>query len=59
MFLKRKILRDHVIPAQWEGIKKARVQSVLVEPSPQAHLPEGIYIAWTLVQDRHEMPVRI
>ncbi|XP_023701466.1 uncharacterized protein LOC111861267 [Cryptotermes secundus] len=31
----------------------------LVEPSPQAHPPEGIYVARTLVQDCQEVPVRV
>jgi hypothetical protein len=35
------------------------VENDLVEPSPQAHPPEGIYIARTLVQDRREVPVRV
>jgi hypothetical protein len=42
----------------------ARLESPLgiengqVEESPQAHLPEGIYIARTLVRDRRDVPVR-
>jgi hypothetical protein len=31
----------------------------LLEPSPQAHPPEGIYKARTLVQDRQDVPVRV
>jgi hypothetical protein len=52
------VANDHVIPAQSEGIVMARmpnplgVENRLVEPSPQAHPPEGMYIARTLVQDR-------
>jgi hypothetical protein len=52
------VAKDHVIPAQCEGIVMARmenplgVENGLVEPSQQAHPPEGIYIARTLVQDR-------
>jgi hypothetical protein len=52
------VANDHVIPAQSEGIVMARMQNPLevenrlVEPSPQAHPPEGMYIAKTLVQDR-------
>jgi hypothetical protein len=54
-----------VIPAQCEGIVMARMQNPLrveiglVEPSPQVHPPEGIYIARTLVQDRQEVTVRV
>jgi hypothetical protein len=36
-----------------------RVENGLVEPVPQAHLPEGIYIARTLVHDNQEVPVRV
>jgi hypothetical protein len=35
------------------------VENGLLETSPQAHPPEGIYIARTLVQDRQELPMRI
>jgi hypothetical protein len=35
------------------------VENGLVEPSQQAHPPEGIYIARTLVQDRQEVPARV
>jgi hypothetical protein len=35
------------------------VENGLVEPSPQAHPPEGIYIASTLVQGRQEVLVRV
>jgi hypothetical protein len=35
------------------------VENGLVESSPQARPPEGIYIARTLVQDRQEIPVRV
>jgi hypothetical protein len=54
-----------VIPEQCEGIVMARLESPLgvenglVEPSPQAHPPEGIYIARTLVPDRLEVLVRV
>jgi hypothetical protein len=56
---------DHVIPAQCEGIVMARmenplgVENGLVEPNPQAHPPEEIYLTRTLVQDRQEVPVRV
>jgi hypothetical protein len=45
------VAEGHVIPAQCEGIVIARmenprgVENGLVETSPQAHPPEGIYIA--------------
>ncbi|XP_023721645.1 uncharacterized protein LOC111872215 [Cryptotermes secundus] len=35
------------------------VENGLVEPNPQAHQPEGIYVARTLVQDCQEVPVRV
>jgi hypothetical protein len=59
------VAKDHVIPPHCEGIVVARMENPLgvgnglVEPNPQAHPPEGIYIARTLVQDRQEVPVRI
>jgi hypothetical protein len=59
------VAKDQVIPARCDGIILARfesplgVENGLVEPSPQAHPPEGIYIARTLVQDRQEVPVRV
>jgi hypothetical protein len=34
------------------------VENGLIEPFPGAHVPEGLYIARTLVQDR-EVPVRL
>jgi hypothetical protein len=34
------------------------VESDLVEQSPKAHPPEGIYIARTLVWDHREVPLR-
>jgi hypothetical protein len=49
------VAKDQVIPAQCEGIVMAKLESPLgvenglAEPSPQAHPPEGIYIAKTLV----------
>jgi hypothetical protein len=52
-------------PAQRGGIIMATLESPLgvenglVEPSPQAHLLEGIYIARTLVEDRQEVPVSL
>jgi hypothetical protein len=59
------VVKDHVICTQCEGIVMARlenplsVETGLAEPSPQAHPPEGIYIARTLVQDHQEVPVRV
>jgi hypothetical protein len=57
--------KDHVIPAQCEKIVMARMENLLgvenglVEPNPQGHPPEGIYVARNLVQDRQEVPVRV
>jgi hypothetical protein len=54
------VAKDQVIPAKCKGILMARlesplkVESDLVEQSPKAHPPKGIYIARTLVQDRQE-----
>ncbi|XP_033607223.1 uncharacterized protein LOC117282280, partial [Cryptotermes secundus] len=59
------VAKDHVIPARSEGIVMARmenhlgVENGLIEPNPQAHQPEGIYVARTLVQDCQEVPVRV
>jgi hypothetical protein len=59
------VAKDHVIPAQCEKIVMARmenplrVENGLVESNPQAHPPEGIYVARTLVQDCLEVPVRV
>jgi hypothetical protein len=59
------VAKDHVKLAQCEGRVMARIENSLgvenrlVEPSPQAHPPEGIYTARTLVQDRQEVPVRV
>lgn len=59
------VVKDQEIPAQCEGIVIAGLESPfgvengLVEPSPQAHPLEGIYIARTLVQERREVPVKI
>jgi hypothetical protein len=56
---------DQVIPAQCKGTIMARleillrVENGLVEPSPQAHLPEGIYIARTLVKDCQKVPMSL
>jgi hypothetical protein len=59
------VTKDQVIPARCEGIIIARLESPLgvenglVEPSPQANPPEGIYIARTLFKDRQEVPFRV
>jgi hypothetical protein len=59
------VVEDHVIPVQCQGIVMARfekplgVEKGLLEPSPQAHPPEGIYIARTLIQDRQEVLMRV
>jgi hypothetical protein len=59
------VVKDQVIPAQCEGIVMTRLESPLgvenglVEPSPQAHPPQGLYIARTLVRHRREVPVRV
>jgi hypothetical protein len=59
------VAKDHVIPAQCEGIVMDRiknplgVENGLVEPSLQAHPPEGIYVARALVQDHQVVPVRV
>ncbi|XP_023711548.1 uncharacterized protein LOC111866641 [Cryptotermes secundus] len=59
------VANGHVIPARSEGIVMAKmknhlgVENGLVEPNPQAHPPEGIYVARTLVQGCQEVPVRV
>jgi hypothetical protein len=59
------VARDQVILAWCEGIIIARLmrplgaENCLAEPSPQAQPPEGIYMARTLVQDGHEVPIRV
>jgi hypothetical protein len=59
------VAKEKVIPARCEGIVIAKlesplgVQNGLVEPSPQAHPPDRIYTARTLVQYRQEIPVRV
>jgi hypothetical protein len=45
------VAKVHVIPAQSEGIVMARfenrlgIENCLVEASPHAHQPDGIYVA--------------
>jgi hypothetical protein len=47
------VVSDKVIPAQWKEVVTAPLESPLgvenglVEPGPEAHAPEGIYIART------------
>jgi hypothetical protein len=59
------VAKDHVIPAQCEGIVMARMENTLgvenglVQPSQQALPPDGIYIARTLVQGLQEVPVSL
>jgi hypothetical protein len=59
------VANDPLIPAQCDDVVMIRLESslgvenVLVEPSPLAHLPEGIYKARALVRDRREVPVRV
>jgi hypothetical protein len=59
------VAKAHVIPTWCDTIVMARlvnplrVENGLVELSPQAHLPEGNYIARTLVKVCGEMPVRV
>jgi hypothetical protein len=59
------VAKDQVIPELCEGIVMAKLESPLgvenglVEPSPQAHPPEGIYIVRNLIRDSREVPVRV
>jgi hypothetical protein len=59
------VAKDQVIRMQCKGIVIARLESPLrvgngpVEPSPEGHLPEGLCIAWNLVHDCWEVPVRV
>jgi hypothetical protein len=59
------VASDQVIPAQCEEVTIARLESLLgvengpVEPSPEAHPPEGSFIARTLVRDCREVYVRL
>jgi hypothetical protein len=58
------VANDQVTPVQCEGAVTARLESplrvgnCLVEPSPETHSPEEIYIARALVRDRREVPMR-
>jgi hypothetical protein len=57
------VASDQVITAQYEEVVLAwlerplRMENGLVEPSLEAHLPKGLYIARTLVQDCRELLV--
>jgi hypothetical protein len=59
------VAKDQVISKQCEGVVMARLEfplgvvDGLVEPSPEAHAPEGLYVARTSVRDRRELPVRV
>jgi hypothetical protein len=58
------VAKNQVIPAvrgNSDGLigEPLGVENGLVEPSPQAHLPEGIYNARTLVQGRRKVLVRV
>jgi hypothetical protein len=59
------VANNQVIHGQYEGVVMAPigeplgVENGLVEPSPDAHAPEGLYIATTLVRDRMQVPVRV
>jgi hypothetical protein len=53
---------DQMILAQCEGVAIAQLESALgvenglVTPSLEAHIPKGLYIARTLVQDTGRYP---
>jgi hypothetical protein len=59
------VAKDKLILAQCEGLVMAKleipfgVEIGLVEPSPQAHPYEGLYIARNLIRDRREVPMSI
>jgi hypothetical protein len=59
------VASEQVIPAQCEGVVMAqfesplRVEDGLIEPNPEAHALEGLYIARTLARDRCEVRVRV
>jgi hypothetical protein len=59
------VANDQVIPIQCKGVVMAQLESPLgvenglVKPYPEAHMPEGIYIDITLVQEHREVPVRV
>jgi hypothetical protein len=59
------VASDQVIPAQCGGVVMARLESPLkvenglVESNPEAHPPEGLFIAKTLVRDQQEVPVKV
>jgi hypothetical protein len=60
-----KLAIGQLISAQCKGTVMARlknpagVESVLIEPSPEAHAPEGLYIYRALVRDRREVPTMV
>jgi hypothetical protein len=57
------VANDLMIPAQCEVVVTAqlrspvKVENGLVEPSPEAHPPEGLYIDRTLMRDHREVRV--
>jgi hypothetical protein len=59
------VASDLVMHTQYEGVVLAllksslQVKNGLVEPRPETHPPEGLYIAKTLVQDCREIPMRV
>jgi hypothetical protein len=56
---------DQVMPAQSERVVMAQLEKTfgvekgLIEPSPEDHIPEGLYIARTLVRVQREVTVRV
>jgi hypothetical protein len=59
------VAKDQVIPAQCEGVVMVQLESPLgvenglVEPSPEAHPPEGLHsqdLCWRLPGGIHEVP---
>jgi hypothetical protein len=57
------VVNDWIIPAQCEGEMMVllenplRINHDLVELNPEAHAPEGLYIASTLIRDRQKVAV--
>jgi hypothetical protein len=54
-----------VIPVQFEGVVIARlkrplgVENDVIELTPEAQVPKGLYIARTVAQDCREIPARV
>jgi hypothetical protein len=61
----QEVATDQVIYAQCEEMVMARLETPIevendqVELNPEAHPPEGLYIARILVRDRWEVPMRV